>query len=325
MRCGIIGLGVIGRVHAEVLSENGMDVIALCDIDAARAERIRDEFFPKARIYTDYKVMASELCLDVIHVCTPHDLHAEMVIHLLRIGVNVLCEKPLCINERELCAVLLAEKSSKAILGVCHQNRYNPSTLFAREYLEGKKILAAHGSVVWHRDRKYFEQSPWRASATRSGGGALINQALHTLDLCQLIAGEPRTVTARAENLMHREYIEVEDTVTAVFGDGADITFFTTTASAVDLPVEINLKLDGGDKLTLMTRRVLLNGETVFTEEKRKVFGKECYGSSHEMLIKDFYGCVEGGRHFPIDAEEAAKVLRLIFAAYKSNGERVDI
>jgi len=325
MKCAIIGLGNIGRLHAKVLTLSGIEIAALCDIDVERAESVRDEFSPTARVYSDYKVMAEREKVDAVHICTPHDLHAEMVIYFLGIGVNILCEKPLCINEKELFEVLEAEKSSSAILGVCHQNRYNPATLFAREYLENKKISGAHGSVVWHRDEKYYEESPWRASKARAGGGALINQALHTLDLCQWLCGEPRSVIARAENLAHREQIEVEDTLSAIFSDGGEFTFFTTTASTCDIPTTTTVRLEDGDRLMLLPHAVLLNGKTVFEEEHRELHGKACYGSSHETLIKDFYGCVEGGRHFSIDAEEAAKVLRLIFAAYKSNGERVDI
>ncbi len=321
MKCAIIGLGNIGRVHAKVLSLIGAEIVSLCDTEIERAERIRNEFAPSARVYCDYRLMLEREEVDVVHVCTPHDLHAEMVVYLLKRGVNTLCEKPLCINERELDEVLLAESESTAMLGVCHQNRYNPSTVFVKKYLENKKVLGAHGSVVWHRDEKYYRESPWRASKRRAGGGALINQALHTLDLCQMLAGEPNKVVARAENLAHQGIIEVEDTLTAVFSSGADITFFTTTASAVDVPVEVTLKLDGGDAVTLMPHAVLVNGKTVFEEEKRDFHGKSCYGLSHEALVRDFYDCIEHKRDFPITAREASKVLRLIFAAYKSAEE----
>ena len=321
MKTAIIGLGNIGRVHAKVLSLIGAEIVALSDIEIGRAERIRDEFAPKARVYDDYKVMLERETVDVVHVCTPHDMHAEMVVYLLKKGINTLCEKPLCISERELDAIFAAEAESSAILGVCQQNRYNPSTVFLKKYLEDKKVLGAHGSVVWHRDEKYYRDSPWRASKSRAGGGALINQALHTLDLCQMLAGEPQKVVARAENLAHKGVSEVEDTLTAVFSEGADITFFTTIAAAVDMPIEVTLKLDGGDVATLTPHAVLVNGKTVFEEERRDFHGKVCYGLSHETLISDFYDCIENDREFPITAREAAKVLRLIYAAYKSAEE----
>lgn len=325
MKAAIIGLGNIGRVHAKVLALSGVEIAALCDVDSERAERIRDEFAPTARVYGDYKEMAEREAVDAVHICTPHDLHAEMVIYLLSRGVNVLCEKPLCINERELESVIEAAKKSTATLGVCHQNRYNPATLFAREYLKNKNVVGGHGSVVWHRDEKYYAESPWRASIERAGGGALINQALHTLDLCQWLCGEPRVVIARADNISHKGIIEVEDTLTAIFSEGGEFTFFATTASACDLPITVSVRLEDGEKLMLLPHAVTVNGRTVFEEEPREIHGKACYGSGHETLVKDFYSCIENGRRFPIGAEEAARVMRLIFAAYQSNGEKINV
>lgn len=325
MKCAIIGLGTIGRVHAKVLALEKRNVVALCDIDADAARRAQAEFAPDARIYADYKEMVEAEKPDVVHVCTPHDLHAEMVIYLLGRGVNALCEKPLCINEEELLAIFEAEKRSCAQLGVCHQNRYNSANVFAKNYLSGKKIEGAHGSVVWHRDEEYYKESKWRGIKARSGGGALINQALHTLDLCEWFCGEPTRVAASAENLAHRGQIEVEDTLSAVFSGGADFTFFATTASTCNLPVEITIKLEGGDKLTVLPHSVLENGRMIFEEKRTEFHGKPCYGNSHEALISDFYDCVETNRPFSIDAGEASKVMRLIFAVYESNGETVAV
>lgn len=325
MKCAVIGLGTIGRVHSKVLLIAKREIVALCDIDKDVAERARAEFAPDARVYVDYKEMIEAEKPDVVHVCTPHDLHAEMVIYLLSRGVNVLCEKPLCINADALSAIIEAETRSTATLGVCHQNRYNTPNAFAKEYLKDKKIVGVHGSVVWHRGEDYYSASKWRGIKARAGGGVLINQALHTLDLCEWFCGEPKKVTARAENLTHQGQIEVEDTLTAVFSEGADFTFFATTASACDLPVEISVRLASGDKLTVLPHTVLENGRVIFEEKAVAFHGKECYGNSHEALVADFYGCVESGRDFPIGVSEAAKVMRLIFAAYESGGETTEI
>lgn len=331
MKSAIIGLGVIGRVHAKVLKLQGRNTVAFCDVNASAAESARDEFAPKAAVYTDWKEMVERESPDVVHVCTPHYLHAEMVIYLLGKGINVLCEKPLCINRDELFAVLDAEARSGAILGVCHQNRYNAANRFAKTYLEGKAIEGAHGSVVWHRDREYYSNSDWRGIAARSGGGALINQALHTLDLCEWLCGEPQTVVARADNLAHKDISEVEDTLSAVFSGAADgktcgnFTFFTTIAASCNLPVEISLRLASGETVTVLPHSVLESGKVIFEEEAKEFHGKPCYGNSHEALINDFYSCAKNSTPFAINGSEAAKVLRLIFAAYDSCGEVIVI
>ena len=127
MRAAIIGLGVIGKVHYNVLKSMGEEIVALCDINP---EKLGE--YEGAKKYLNYKIMLDSEKIDVVHVCTPHYLHAEMVIYALNKGINVLCEKPLCISSEEIDAVLEAEKNSSAQLGVCFQNRYNETSRFAK-------------------------------------------------------------------------------------------------------------------------------------------------------------------------------------------------
>jgi len=320
MRSAIIGYGVIGKVHARAIPQYGT-LEAICDINEEVLESA-----PAERKYTDYRKMLDEVRPDVVHVCTPHYLHAEMVIEALGRGINVLCEKPLCIREEDIGRILEAERKSTASLAVCHQNRYNSANLFVKEYLAGKTVTAAVGQVSWHRDEDYYASGEWRGRWDTEGGGVLINQALHTLDLMQWLCGMPEAITASISNLTLQEKIEVEDTAAVLCRgeNGGNFTFYASNGSAKTCPVEVTLCI-GKEIVKLMPHYVVI-GNTLHTfEEKRRVLGKDCYGSGHEALIADYYDCIETGRHFEIDGAESAKVVRMILAAYRSQGNLVEL
>ena len=120
MRVGIIGLGIIGKVHKSLLSAMGENIVALCDIDETVLSA-----YPEINCYTDYKEMLKQERLDVVHICTPHYLHTEMILAALDKDMHVLCEKPMCIKAEDIPLILAAEKRSKGRLGICQQNRYN--------------------------------------------------------------------------------------------------------------------------------------------------------------------------------------------------------
>lgn len=324
IRTAIIGVGVIGLLHAKTLAALGRDIVAICDVDGQTAACVRDQYAPGAELYTDWERMLDEVRPDAVHICTPHYLHADMIVGALRRDINVLCEKPLCISHEQIRRVIKAEKDSRAVLGVVHQNRFNPSNLYAKQYLEGKKIISAHASVVWHRDEKYYKSAEWRGKWSTEGGGVLINQALHTLDLLQWMSEMPESLSATCTSLTLGDVIEVEDTaVLTAFGD-TPFTFFATNSAAVNMPVELTFKLEGGEIFSVFPDYVVEKGQTV-TFPKEKGGGKSYYGSGHGKLFVEFYRCLEAGEKFPIDAGEGSKVIRLILAAYESRGHKITV
>lgn len=319
MRAAVIGVGNIGTLHAKILSDSGL-LCGVCDIDEKRLSAYKD-----LPCYTDYKAMIDELRPDAVHICTPHYLHAEMVVYALDRGVNVLCEKPLCISYEQLDLVLGAEKRSSARLGVCLQNRYNRENVFAKKYLSGKNIVSASAQVAWHRTAEYYATGEWRGKKATEGGGVLINQALHTLDLLQYFCGMPEKIAASVSDLTLKGCIEVEDTAVIVSRAGAPVTFFATNGAAADMPVEITVVTDR-DTIKIMPGAVYVNGVPQdIGEERYKPLGKACYGSGHGALIADYYGRLESGEPFPINGEAGSGSVRLILAAYKSGGETVNV
>ena len=325
MRAAIIGLGVIGRVHAEVLAKLGEEIVAVCDVDEGAAVYARDTYAPNAAIYEDYRKMLDELQPDVVHICTPHYLHAEMAVGALERDIHVLCEKPLAISAEQLEEILRAEENSKAQLGVCHQNRFNDVNVYFKAFLQDKTPVSGQGYVAWQRDEAYYNQAAWRGTWAQEGGGVLINQALHTLDLMQWFLGYPEKVQAKVGTLALQDCIEVEDTATVRCFGTVNYAFYATNTSFGGSPTQIHIRLQGGGEIMAFPDRLLINGEVVSKEEMTHFFGKKSYGAGHEKLLREFYRCVREGEKFPIDGKEGAKVVRMILASYASDGKKITL
>lgn len=325
MRTAVVGAGAISAVHVNALLSQGRRVDFICDTDAEKARALNERFSLNAEIYTDYETLIESGKVDVAHICTPHFLHASMVVRALGKGVHVLCEKPLCICEEELREILRAEKHSSARLGVCFQNRYNASTEYVINALKARKITAAAGSLFWKRGEEYYHSAPWRGKFATEGGAALINQAIHTLDLLSLLCGGFDHVTANNFNMSLQTTIEAEDSACALLEKvGLRCNLFATVSAGADFPAEIKLMTDKG-LLSFTCGRVEDGNRIMREEEIRENAGKKCYGNGHAALIADFYGCAETGRKFSVDGEESAKTMRLVFAVYRSENRRVSV
>ncbi len=314
MRVAVVGLGGIGQVHIKAIRETKNELVAVCDVDIGKLSN-----FTGIKCYTDYLVMLDEVKPDVIHICTPHYLHTEMIIAGLQRNINVLCEKPLCIDEKDIPLIIDAEKNSKAQLGVCFQNRYNPSSIFVKEYLKDKEILSAHGRMMWHRDAQYYNQAAWRGNREQEGGGVLINQALHTLDLLQWFMKMPQSVVGWCSNISLQNVIDVEDSAVVLCKGEREYSLSATNAAEKDYPVEIVIKTTS-ETIRLLSQGVYINGKFYDCESIDVIYGKQVYGSGHNGLICDFYECISTGRKFPIDGFEGAKAVRIVLTAYASQG-----
>ena len=319
LRVAVIGLGGIGSVHISVICEGENELVAICDIDKNKLNN-----YPDIKGYTDYKEMLDTEKLDVVHICTPHYLHAEMVIYALEHNISVLCEKPVCMKIEEIERVLEAEKRSMAQLGVCFQNRYNPSYIFAKIFLQGKKIEYAYAHVFWHRGKDYYPKDNWHGKKATEGGGVLINQAIHTLDALQWICGYPKSLLAITENISLKGLIEVEDTATVICKGDNDFILSATNSAFSDYPVEVVIGTSD-EEIRFEQNYIYVNGERLGFENTAPLYSKKVYGTGHSALIYDFYDCVRQGRKFEIDGTEAAKALKLVLAAYESCGREIKL
>ena len=313
MKAAIIGYGGIASVHEQVLKSLGYEIIAVCDNDPKKLEKSDAPLK-----FLDYKELLEKVSPDAVHICTPHYLHADMIIECLSKNINVLCEKPLCIKKEDIERIEKAEAISKAQLGVCFQNRYNPINRYIKDYIKDKKVECVSANMVWNRDEHYYATANWRGKWETEGGGVLINQSIHTLDLLLWFAGMPDYIRATADNIRTREFIEVEDTA-AISGYGkVPFSFFATNSSAANFPIELTLNVEG-KWIKCFNNCLFIDGKAISFEEASKVYGKAEYGMGHAGLIADFYDCIRTGRKFEIDAFEAAKAVKVVLAAFESS------
>ena len=327
MRIGIVGIGAIAPMHINALLSAGEQIVGLCDIIPDRCRAAMEEFKISPKIYESYTEMLDFGEVESVHICTPHYLHAEMITEALRRGIHVLCEKPVAINEAQLSMVEAAVRSSTATLGVCFQNHYNPAVKYAREFLLGKEIISATATVMWQRDKSYYASADWRGRWDTEGGGVMINQAIHTLDLMRLLCGMPKSVTARTDNISLKGDIEVEDTAFGRFTleSGKVFTLVATNSMTYSFPPTITIHADHDTIYMIGDGTVIVNDKVISKHHAKRGRGKRVWGEGHLALIKDFYRCLASGERFAIDFYEAEKSIRMILAMYTSEGKEIKI
>ena len=326
MRVGIIGLGAISPLHIRAILKYGQKITAICDVDSEKRQKVNAEFGLNAEEYGDYNALLASGKVDVVHVCTPHYLHAEIICAALGANVHVLCEKPLAINFEQLNDIEKAVKNSSATLGVCFQNRYNASVLYLKEFFKNKEIIAATANLVWNRGKDYYSSAKWRGKKQYEGGGVMINQAIHSLDLLQWFCGMPETVIAHCSNNSLQGVIDVEDTAFGRFTlkNGGNFIINATNSAASCFPIVLMFQ-SKTDAVELSGDNLIVNGKFVTKSDGTPIFGKEEWGVGHNNLIREFYNCLEKGEKFPIDFYEASKTVKLILKMYESNGKKINI
>lgn len=325
LRSAIIGCGGIAQVHARVLSElETSEFVACADIKFERAEKMANTYNLKA--YSSMEELLENEDIDVIHLCTPHYLHTPQAMYAAQKGIMVFSEKPPVISYEQWAKWEEITKLTK--VGVCFQNRYNKTTKYIKELInspEAGKILGCRAFVTWSRGEKYYTESGWRGSLLTEGGGALINQTIHTLDLMLQFMGRPTEVEAMCKNHHLKGVIEVEDAIEAYFkcGDAMGI-FYATTAYCTDSPVilevaceNLTVKMDGA-RITVNYN----NGDRYEIDMKEApAAGKSYWGSGHKGAIADFYDNMLLGKEPPINMESIKDTVDTMLAIYKSARE----
>lgn len=334
LNAAIIGCGAIHQIHADAIqSSEHAQLYAVADIDEQKASKAGSQYHCK--YYTDYKVMLENENIDVVHICTPHYLHAPMAVDAVKAGKHVLVEKPVALNVQQALHMLEEVKKHDRFVAVSFQNRYNNTSVKVKEILDSGqlgKILGIKGIVTWHRDVPYYTESGWRGRFETEGGGVLINQAIHTLDLMQWFGGEVEAIKGHVDTRVLDQVIEVEDTADATlyFKDGAVGVFYATNCHTTNSPVEIEIHCEKG------TLRIV-DGELLMLQDGRKECiasdhhngaYKDYWGTSHKKLIDHFYQCIlEQDEEDYITAEQGIEALKLLKGIYDSSskGEKMKI
>lgn len=327
LRVGIIGCGGISRVHLDsLLNMNNAKIVAVCDIKPDRLKAAQER--TGADAYDNWEALLKREDIDIVHILTPHYLHAPMSIAALKAGKHVLTEKPMATTVEDAHKMIDAAKDAKGTLSVIFQNRYNASTVAVKEMLEkGElgKLVCARASICWHREAPYYTESGWRGSLTTEGGGTLINQAIHTLDLLSYLGGPIKRVLGHVSTDLLRDSIEVEDNCHAVFEyeSGAKGVLHATNNYGIDAPILLELVFENATYQLLAEKLLKVEDGVptlVLKGDSAEHLGEKSYwGDSHKIQISKLYECIQNGVPFEIDGKSAFPALNLVKAIQESS------
>ncbi len=326
LRVGIIGCGRISVMHlvsADKLEES--ELVCCCDIIAERAEQTANRYGIKP--YTDYKEMLDKEQLDAVHICLPHYLHSLVASYAFTKGVNVLTEKPMDVDYKSAeNAVKLAEEKG-VLFGVIFQCRYNNSAKLVKNALQsGKlgKIISARSTLTWARPDEYYNESDWKGTWDKEGGGVIIDQAIHSIDLVNwMIDSEIESVSVSMANRGH-QLVKVEDSAEGLitYKNGVKYGFYCMNNYGCDEPIEIKLLCENG-KVTFNYDDAFIVYNDGTTEEAHQDEnlceydgGKDYWGFQHIRQIEQFYKACLGKEELEISGKEALKTHKLIMALY---------
>jgi UDP-N-acetyl-2-amino-2-deoxyglucuronate dehydrogenase len=325
IRAAVIGCGDVSTVHFGAISKlDDVELVAVCDTDPGRlAAAVAAYGVPG---FADHLSLLAGQKPDVVHISTPHDQHAALAADCLERGVNVIVEKPLAHTLEDGCRLIEAAAQSSAKIAVCFQNRYNATAQAMHALLSSGElgaVLGASATVMWQRSAGYYLSRPWRGSWAGGGGGLMMNQAIHSVDLLQWLVGDVVSLSGHASTRFLGGTIDVEDTAefVAEHANGARSAFYATLANAVNAPVTLDivteqatLGLRGDLTVTYGDGRVEVVPERVVESG-----GRAYWGVSHELLIADFYARLGDDGPFWINPSEAAKSLRIVKEIYRQS------
>ena len=339
LRVGIIGCGGVSRNHIEAYQALAdVDVVAVCDIDLARATAVATEY-GIARAYGEVERLLS--CgVDLVSVCTPHPTHEAVVLAAADAGVHVLCEKPIATDLEAAERMIAACDAADVAFGVFLQRRFWPAAKRMQEIILSGEIgspMLGECTVLLDRNTAYFTRDPWRGKWATDGGGVLMTQAIHHLDLLLWMMGEVVEVCGRIATFAHRDVIEVEDSAVATltFASGAMATVQATTAASPSLGARVRVTTSTGASIQLLEFPEGSDGRIDVWAQDGRIQAEEQYSLGvephvemdevnrglavhHAAQIFDFVAAVRASRVPSITGRDATDVLRVILAIYES-------
>ncbi len=330
VRYGVIGYGVAGKEHARIVHDySSANLTAICDIDENK-RRSAVERYKKARVYSSVDDMLSSEKLHVVSICTPHNTHCPISIKCFQKGISVLCEKPIATSIEDAEKMIMEASKNGTCLGVISQYRVEYAPALLKTYVEeGKlgKIISTSVNVKFYRPREYYDGT-WKGSLSEAGGGVLINQAIHMIDLAMWINGNISLFYSLSSSV--RDYIDVEDNCVAVvrYSNGAFGTIDVSTSANPDFGMRLEVI---GDRYS-----VVISGKDItywggkskseiriFKNEIQKInyvlFQGRYFGYGHFCQIEDMISCVKRGGCPIITGEDALNTLRTVIGLM-SNG-----
>jgi predicted dehydrogenase len=340
MKFGIIGAGMIGRFHARAIQEMaGGELHSVFDLRTEGAEKLASEFGAKS--FTDITAFLADPELEIVTIGTPSGSHLDPAIAALNSGKHVICEKPLEVTPARIDQMIAAAAINGKTLAAVLNRRFHPAMEhFKAAAMRGRfgKITSASCYVKWWRTQEYYDSAGWRGTWALDGGGALMNQSIHTIDALLHIAGPVKAVTARMDLIAH-ERIEVEDAAIALieFENGALGVVEGSTAcwSATGHPAEVQVCGTKGsvflaDEAFKIWDFADSSTEDLFVRENLMTTSAKGLGANdptainvtgHIRNFEEVIQSIEQNRESIVCAAEARKAVTLICAIYQSARE----
>ena len=336
---GLVGAGVIGRIHANAirqLDEGRVVAVAEPREEAGRAlaSEVEADWLPT------FEALLERSDVELVILATPSGLHPAQAVLAAGAGKHVVTEKPMAITAHGASSMIAYAKAYGVSLAVIFQNRFLPDTLKLKRAVDAGRLgrLILGGAFVhWRRTADYYAANGgWRGTWELDGGGALINQSIHTIDVLQWMMGDVASVAAHTATLTHS--IEAEDTASASvrFRNGALGVIQGTTSASADFPVRVELIGDRGRAVLESGALVTWDGpdppdDALLTEDDRAAIegwhAGEQFGDSHRRQLRRIFAAIRDGTEAPLPGHEARKAVDIILGIYESArlGRRIDL
>jgi len=332
---GIVGCGVIAPFHARAIADlQNARLVAVADPTPERARKVASEF--GAEDHTDVGELLARPDVDIVCVCVPSGSHAAVGMRVAAAGKHVVVEKPIEVTLEAADRLITACKSNGVELAAISQHRWDPGVRELKELVDSGRLgrlVLGDAIVKWYRTQQYYDSSAWRGTLALDGGGALMNQGVHYLDLLQWVMGPVEHVFARCRTSAH-ERIEVEDIAVAVLGFKGGAVGVVECATAVYPGLSERLEVTGTGGTAIVEVGELKvrelkdeKGETTpYGGKLASAGGRDQAASSpadiayrgHREQLADMIQAIESGRRPFIDGAEARKALEIIVAVYES-------
>lgn len=329
MHIGLIGGGNISETHARAaLAIPGVTIAAIYGTNSEKVARLSHDF--KAKPYDDFDAVLAHRPMDLVILGSPSGLHAEQGIAAARRGIHVLTEKPIDISTQRAEALIVSADKANVKLGVIFQDRLKPDIRRLKQWIDsgvlGKPLLV-DARVKWYRPPEYYSASKWRGTFALDGGGALINQGIHTVDLLVWLLGDVACVQARTATLLHN--IEAEDTALALldFANGARGTLLATTTAYPGYARRVEITGTEGTVILEHDRIIaasLCNPPPDVAEAAPVDTNPSATSAAvtdfrgHQAILEDFLAAIQQDRVPVCDGREGRRSLALVESIYGS-------
>ena len=328
IRFGILGCGTIGDVHARAIGAlDSAELVAVCDADAERVKTYAERYGVKA--YTRYEEMLSDTDIDAISICTPSGMHAKQAIDALTKKKHVIVEKPMALNASDAKAVCDAAKKSDKILSVVFQMRYTEDMQYLKKIIEdgmlGTLSFCDLYMKYW-RDTSYYAASAWRGTFLMDGGGALMNQGIHGIDIMHFLCGAPRLIGAKVKTRVHS--IETEDAVAAVveYPSGALGVIEASTSSnpGFDRRIEINGSRGYATVIDTSIEKLFIDGKFLVNRKVTAAAGTasdptKMSHENHLLQFENFVGAIRGEQELISTAKDGYLAVKFVEEVYANS------